>query len=451
MDEHALALSAGEIAVRLGIVLLLVLANGFFVAAEFALVASRLTRVRAMARAGIRRAKIAAHAIERLDHYLSATQLGITLASIGLGFVGEATMAAILTQAFDGLPYPFSVLAAHAVAITIAYIFITVLHIVLGELAPKSLAILHPESVSLWTAPPLALFTKVLAPFIWVLNGSANLLLRSIGMEAPHEAERVHRPEEIEMLVAQSHEHGLLSDEPVEMIRGVFDLSETPAGEVMTPRTDIIALGLGSTMDEAAELIISAGHSRVPVYGDSLDDIRGVILARDVWQAQRRGDRRLAALVRAVPFVPDGKPIEDLLREMQQSALHMVIVVDEFGGTAGLVTLEDVMEEIVGEIRDEHERDEPPPIADVGSGQIVVEGGVTLADLNDRYDLDLPEDEFTTVGGYVMGRLGRLPEAGEEVAFGKGVLEVIAMDGRRIERLFLSLNGEDEVVEDGSE
>ncbi len=434
--------------------MLLVFANGFFVASEFALVAARRTRVEALAREGRRAARIALSAIERLDHYLSATQLGITLASIGLGFVGEATMAAVFIQAFDGLPEPFNVLAAHLVAITLAYILITVLHIVLGELAPKSLAILKPEATAMWTAPPLVVFTKLLNPFIWLLNGAANLLLRSFGLQQPHEAERVHRPEEIEMLLAQSHEHGFLADEPVEMIRGVFDLSETTAGEVMTPRTEIVALPINSSMDVAADLILRVGHSRVPVYGESLDDIRGVVFARDVWRAQLQGDRRLADLVRAVPFVPDSKNIEDLLREMQGSRVHMVVVVDEFGGTAGLVTMEDVVEEIVGEIQDEDEPEEGPAIRDLEDGKVRLDGSVSLTDLNERYELSLPDTDYTTVGGYVMGRLGRIPEVGETVEFDGGRLEVLEMDGRRLETVMMTLNRlglEEEEEEAGEE
>ncbi len=446
-------LTGGQIVVRLAVVLALVLVNGFFVTAEFSLVASRRTRIDAMARGGSRAARIARGAIDRLDHYLSATQLGITLASIALGFVGEATVASLLVQTFSGLGSPLDVLASHGVALVIAYLAITVMHIVLGELAPKSIAILMPETAALWTAPPLVVFTRAFTPFIWLLNGSANLLLKGLGLRGARELERVHRPEEIEMLVAQSHEHGLLANEPVEMIRGIFDLSETSAGEIMTPRTDIVALPESASIDEATSLILDEGHSRIPVYRESIDQLVGVVLARDVWRAQRGGTRRLAAIVREMPFVPDSKPIEELLGEMQRKRVHMVAVVDEFGGTAGIVTLEDVVEEIVGEIQDEHEPEEVPAIVETADGPIYLDGAVPLADLNDRYALGLPEDDFTTVGGYVMGRLGRVPDGGEEVSFDKGRIEVIAMDGRRIDRVALHLAPvpDLETQEDGSE
>jgi CBS domain containing-hemolysin-like protein len=432
-------LTAGSIAIRLAIVVLLVAANGFFVAAEFALVSARRTRIEAEAAKGNRRARLAKGAIDNLDHYISGTQLGITLASLGLGWVGESTLAAILIQAFDGLGDPWNVVATHAVAIPISFAVITVLHIVLGELAPKSLALLFPERVSFWTAGPLIVFSRVLTPFIAFLNGSANLLLRAVGLRPPTEVERVHRPEEIEMLVTQMYEHGALAEEPVEMIRGVFDLSEITAGEVMTPRTDVVALPVDATIEEAAALILAEGHSRIPVYEESLDRIVGVVLAREVWQAQLDGATSLSGLIRPLPFVPDSKPIEGLLREMQAERVHMAVVVDEFGGTAGIVTLEDLVEEIVGEIRDEDEVEEPPEIEETPTGEVLLDGTVPVYDINERYRLNLPEEDYTTVAGYVMGRLGRVARVGDEVAFDGGRFRVLAMEARRIDRLALRL------------
>ncbi|MBI4545516.1 MAG: HlyC/CorC family transporter [Gemmatimonadetes bacterium] len=437
--EPEAPLTAAAIAFRLALVFLLVLANAFFVAAEFGLVGARRTRMDALQRAGNRRARLANEAIRHLDLYISGTQLGITLASLGLGWVGESTLAAVMQQAFSGLADPWNAIARHSVAATVAFIFITFLHIVLGELAPKSLALLFPESVSLWTAGPLIAFSRVFSPFIALLNGAANLLLRALGLRAPTELERVHRPEEIEMLLTQSYQHGLLREEPVEMIRGVFDLSETTAAEVMTPRTEMVAVPAGATVEEAADIVLDAGHSRVPVYEGSLDRIVGVVRARDVWRAQREGQESLAELVRPVPFVPDSKPIEGLLREMQEAQVHMAVVVDEFGGTAGIVTLEDLVEEIVGEIRDEHE-EVSPEIEETAAGDILLDGTVAVSDLNARYGLNLPEEDYTTVAGYVMGILGRIARAGDEVGFAGGRLRVTAMDRRRIGRLALLLS-----------
>ena len=444
--EPDTTLSAGDIIWRLSLALLLVFANAFFVAAEFALVGARRTRIESLAEEGNTRARFARIAIRNLDHYISGTQLGITLASLGLGWVGESTLAAIIIQAFDGLPAPWDMIATHTVAGVIAFALITFLHIVLGELAPKSLALLFPETTSLWTAGPLIGFSKIFSPFIAILNGTANLLLRMVGLRPPTEVERVHRPEEIEMLVTQMYEQGALAEEPVEMIRGVFDLSETTAGEVMTPRTEIVAVPIDASVDQTAEIILEAGHSRIPVYEGSLDRIVGVVLARDVWRAQRDGQESITGLIRPLPYVPDSKDIEGLLREMQEQRVHMAVVVDEFGGTAGIVTLEDLVEEIVGEIRDEYE-EEPPAIEEAETGEIFVNGSVSIFDLNEHYDLALPEDEYTTVAGYVMARLGHIPVVGEEVQFAGGRLRVVSMDGRRVDRLALELEPRGAVAE----
>ena len=431
-------LGAGDIVWRISLALLLVFANGFFVASEFALVGARKTRIEALVRAGSKPAIIARNAIARLDHYLSATQLGITLASLGLGWVGESTLAAIFMQIFGGLGEPWNAVASHVVAGTIAFALITILHIVLGELMPKSIAIMKPEKTSLWTAPALVVFAKVLAPFIYTLNGLANWLLGLFGLEAPHESERVHRPEEIDMIVQQSSEAGQLGAEPGEMIRGVIELSETTAGEVMTPRIEVVALPDTASVQEAAQIILGEGHSRVPVYRETIDNITGVLLARDVWKAQVHGELDLAKVVRPVNFVPDSKSIIELLPMMRKLGVQLVVVVDEFGGTAGILTIEDLVEEIVGEIRDEH--DVEPPGIDIGDdGRVYISGSLGIGELNDEFGLDLPEEDYTTVAGYVMGRLGRIAEENDEVAFPGGRFIVLQMDGRRIERLELVL------------
>ena len=451
MEEHTVeVLSVGSILLRLSFALLLVLANGFFVAAEFALVGARRTRIDALALAGHRGAKLAKNAIQHLDHYISGTQLGITLSSLGLGWIGESTIAALLISLFSNVPEPFNVVASHTVAIIIAFALITFLHIVLGELAPKSLALLFPERVSMWTAGPLIVFSRVFTPFIIFLNGTANLLLRTVGLRSPTELERVHRPEEIEMLLTQSYEHGLLREEPVEMIRGVFHLSETQAAEVMTPRTLVLAIDVDSSLEEAATYILEHGHSRYPVYEETIDHAIGIVLARDVWKAQRDGVASLREVVREALFVPDTKSIEHLLREMQGGGMHMAIVIDEFGGTAGIVTIEDLLEEVVGEIADE--TDEVPVGFEQGAnGEILFRGAVSITELNDLYGLRLPDEDYTTVGGFVLGRLGRLARAGDTVDFRGGRLRVIAVKGRRIERLGLELVARRAPDEDGEE
>ena len=420
------------------VIFLLVGANGFFVAAEFALVGARRTRIEALVRQGSRSAKFANHAIHHLDHYISGTQLGITLSSLALGWIGETTLAAIFIQLFGGLPEPWNVLASHVVAGTIAFAFITFLHIVLGELAPKSIALLFPESTSMALAAPLIVFSKIFRPFIKILNGTANLLLRAVGLSAPTENERVHRPEEIEMLAMQSFEHGGLNEEPLDMIRGVFDLSERTVADVMVPRTTMVAVPITATTEDVVNLIEERGFTRIPVYDESLDDIKGIVLAREVWRSYRRAEKKLDELVHPVLFVPTTKDLESLLKQMLPHKFHVAIGVDEFGGTAGLVTIEDIIEEIVGEIQDEHEA--PRPTIELKGDEVHAAGTVSLFELNDNFSLDLPAHEFATIAGYAMDRLGRIAQTDDEIELPGGKLRIASMSGRRIERIVLKLD-----------
>jgi CBS domain containing-hemolysin-like protein len=435
---EAAPLGAGTIAWRLAVIFLLVAANGFFVAAEFALVGARRTRIEALVRRGSRTAKFANHAIHHLDHYISGTQLGITLSSLALGWIGETTLAAIFMQAFGSLGEPWDLLASHVVAGTIAFAFITFLHIVLGELAPKSIALLFPEATSMALAGPLIGFSKIFTPFIKLLNGTANLLLRAVGLKAPTESERVHRPEEIEMIAMQTFEHGGLAEEPLDMIRGVFDLSERTVADVMVPRTSMVAVPLTASVEDVVDLIEEKGYARIPVYENSLDDVKGIVLAREVWRAYRHAEKKLPDLVHPVLFVPTSKDLESLLKQMLPHKFHVAIGVDEFGGTAGLVTIEDIIEEIVGEIEDEHEQ--PKPTMERKGDEIHIAGTVSLFELNDNYALDLPAHEFATISGYVMAQLGRIAQVGDELELDTGVLRIAGMSGRRIERVVLTLN-----------
>jgi CBS domain containing-hemolysin-like protein len=425
-------LGVGNLLARGGAALLLLAANAFFVSAEFALVSARRSRIDALVRAGKRRARYADTAIQRVDHYIAGTQLGLSMATLGLGWIG----ATILVEAVAHLLPGMTVVTTWLVAAVLVFALLTFLHVVVGELMPRSLALLAPETVAMWTAGPLILFAKLGAPFLAVLNGSANMLLRAFGLSPSREAQRVHRPEELELLLTQTYEHGLLREEPVEMIRGVFGLSETTAAEVMTPRTSVVAIPLSMTVTDAAAFILEQGHSRYPVYDESLDHIVGVLLARDVWRAQTQGDDGLSPLLRPPVFVPDTKPVEALLRELRRERAHLAIVIDEFGGTEGIVTIEDVVEEIVGEIDDE--LDEDTPQLEFGAdGEVFMSGALGIAELNELYDFRLPDEDYTTVGGFVLGRLGRVAEVGDTVSIRGATLRVLAMQGRRVARLAL--------------
>jgi CBS domain containing-hemolysin-like protein len=422
---------------KLGAVLLLVLGNAFFVAAEFALVATRRTRLDAMIRKGRANAKLALRAVTALDRYISGTQLGITLFSLGLGWVGEATIAELLRNLFATLPSALAAALTHGVATTVAFIIITFLHIVLGELVPRAFALLFPERVGVWLAGPLIAFTLVTNPFIWVLKTSANLVLRLFGLRAPTHLEQLHSPEELRILIQQSQTAGKLDRDDARLLAGVFEFSEKNAREVMTPRTDIVALRARDSLAEAADRIAATGRSRYPVYRDSLDDVVGIVHAKDVLAALRRGEAppTLEPLLRPAHFVPGSREVEDVLADMKLGKTHMAIVLDEFGGTAGLVTMEDLLEEIVGQIEDEYDRPRPPwgpPTAATGTGAVLLPGGTELADVNERCGLALTSADYTTLGGFLFGRLGRLPRVGDRVKVKGGAFDVTAMDGKRV-------------------
>ncbi|MGA2381986.1 MAG: hemolysin family protein [Gemmatimonadales bacterium] len=421
---------------RLGVVVVLVLANAFFVAAEYALVASRRTRIEAMIRRGDAKAKLARRALLALDRSISGTQLGITLASLGLGWVGEPAIGHTLEGLFSALPGPLALLATHGVAVTIAFLLITFLDIVLGELAPKALALLYPERTSRWLSGPLIVFTIATNPFIWLLRGSANLVLRIFGQRAPTTLERLHSAEELRMLVDQSAKAGKLDRDDARLLAGVFEFSEKTAREVMTPRTEIVALELDASLAEAADLIAKARRSRYPVMRASLDDIAGIVHAKDVLAALRAAGEppaALAELMRPVHFVPGSREIEDVLADMKLMRVHMVIVLDEFGGTAGLVTMEDLLEEIVGQIYDEYDRPGPQrPSGTALPPGAALPGDLALDEVNARCGLSLASADYTTLGGYLFGKLGRLPKAGDRVPVDGGAFEIVAMEGRRV-------------------
>jgi CBS domain containing-hemolysin-like protein len=416
-------------------VVVLVLANAFFVAAEFALVGARKTRLDEMGRNGDRKARLARRAIQSLDRYISATQLGITLASLGLGWIGEPALAHLIEGGFTWLPAPVERIATHAVASGIAFATITVLHIVLGELVPKAVALLFPEMVSSWVVVPLMGFAWVMAGPIALLNGASNRLLRFLGIKPPSEAERLHSPEEIRLLVEQSQEGGSILQRDARLLEGVFEFSEKTAQEVMTPRTQIVALDGDLTVEEAADIVARERRSRYPVYTESLDEIIGVVHAKDILSALRsRPGAKVRDIMRPPLFVPGTREVEDVLADMKRLKTHLAVVLDEYGGTAGLVTMEDLLEEIVGPIFDEYDPQERPAPA---RGGPMLDGGMPISDFNNECGTELDDADYNTIGGYVFGQLGRLPRPGDRVTVGRYTLEVAEMDGRRVKTIRL--------------
>jgi CBS domain containing-hemolysin-like protein len=430
-----------DILVKIGAILALVGLNAFFVAAEFALVGMRATRLQTLAEAGDRRARLALSAWEHLDDCISATQLGITLASLALGWIGEVTLATLLVYIFAGLPAPFAALATHTVAGTLAFAGITFLHIVLGELTPKSLALLHPERISRWVAPPLLVFMNVFWPAIWLLNKSAAVFLHLFAVRPPAHAERVHDPEELLLLLSESRKHGLVEESNAEMIAGVFDLAHTSVRQAMTPRTEVVAVERGWPLDKVIDVIRRSGCSRLPVYDEDLDHIVGVLLAKDLLDFfESQTPFRIDAAMREPFFIPETMRVDILMKALQERNAHIAIVVDEYGGTLGLVTLEDLIEEIVGEIFDEFDQNQLAAVVQAtAEGHLSVPGDMPIAELNERYHLTFPEDGYVTVAGLVLAALEHVPTVGEHVQVQDVTFCVTKMDHLRIERLEMTL------------
>lgn len=419
---------------RLLAVAALVLANAFFVAAEFSLVGARRSKIDEMAQTGDRKAKAAQAALQHLDRYISATQLGITLASLGLGWIGEPALAGLISAGFDlfGTQVSESV-ARTSAAVTIAFMIITFLHITVGELAPKSLALAKPESVSRHIARPLRLFAYVASPAIWVLNGAAAMMLRAMGMKPATESDRVHSPDELRLLVMQSRAHGALDESDTAMLAGVFDFHNKKARDVMRPRTDIVAIDVDAPEAEVRALLRRERYSRYPIYRETLDDVIGVFLAKDLWLEEVESGERSFSMeryVREALYVPDSRPAERVLDDLRRTRAHMAVVLDEYGGTAGILTLEDLVEEVIGDIADEYDAKTRDSI--VTDGVLELAGSLSLVDVRSNHRLPIPDGEWTTLGGYVFARLGRVPKMGDRSPYPGGELEVVAMDGRRV-------------------
>jgi CBS domain containing-hemolysin-like protein len=427
------AISARDVAVRLGAVALLIALNAFFVAAEFALVGARRSRIDQMADEGDRSAQLVQRILGQLDVYISSAQLGITLASLGLGWIGEQTFAMLIDAGFAALGFGVPGAATHTVAATVAaYVVLTALHITVGEQTPKSAAIVKAETAARIIARPLLAFTALMGPFIRVLNGANNALLRVLRLPAVTEASHVHSPEELRTILTQARAHGTLDESDSAMLAGVFDFHEKRAYDVMRPRTEVAALDVDATEDEVWATLRSERYSRYPVYRDTLDDVVGVLVAKDLWLRDPADARpfKLSDYVREAVYVPSTRAAERVLDDLRKTRAQLAIVLDEYGGTAGIVTMEDLVEEVIGDINDEYDQREREAVE--FDGVLELAGAMSLVDVRSDYHLDVPEGDWTTLGGYVFSQLGRLPHVGDRAPFPGGELEVVAMNGRRV-------------------
>jgi CBS domain containing-hemolysin-like protein len=425
---------------KLGAVLIFVLANGFFVAAEFSLVSVRRTRIAEMVSQGHRGARWVQRAIDNPDKVIAATQLGITISSLALGWIGEPALAHIINPLIELIPPAIRSDASHGISAGIAFVLITFLHVVVGELAPKSIALQNPERTSLIVSRPTLWTEGIFKPAIWLLNGAGNLLLRVIGVPPASGTQLTHSVEELKMLVTASTEGGVVEEDESEMLHAIFDIGELLVRQVMVPRTEIIAVEADAKLQEVVDIAIQSLYTKFPVYEDNLDQIVGILHIKEVLRMMHDpGNDNCTAreLAREPFFVPEAIPIIELLRQLRARRQHIAIVLDEYGGTAGLVTLEDLMEEIVGEVSDPFDVDEPE-IQTLPDGTALIDGFTLIEEVNEELELTLTDPHYDTIAGYMLGRLGRIARQGDVIESQGIRLRVVAMDGLRISRIALS-------------
>jgi putative hemolysin len=419
-------------------VLLIVLANAFFVAAEYALVTARRSRLAELATAGSRRARIALRIMDSPVRFIGTVQLGITAFSILLGVVGEPLVAGWI----DG---PLS----HGVAFVIAYAFVTYLHVTLGELVPKAIALDKKEETALWVALPIEAVYLVSYPLVWFLQESSNAFTRLFGIHPAPAGVVAHTEEDIRLIVAQAEETGEIEEEEREMLYKVFDFADKEVSEVMVPRPQVVALSIDLPPEDCLKAAVESPYTRYPVYRETLDHIVGILHVRDLLrEAQRVGgitDTDVEALLRPAHIVPETKDLAALLHDFRRAKEHMAIVVDEFGVTEGIVTLEDLLEEIVGEIEDEFDLPDES-VERIDETHIRIDGTFPIDDFNEQFQVFLPVEDYHTVAGFVFGQLGRAPEVGDVVEYDGLRFRVVVTDGSRIERLEVDFSG---LSEDG--
>ncbi|HEX9438097.1 MAG TPA: hemolysin family protein [Roseiflexaceae bacterium] len=438
-----------SIVLRLGVVLLLVALNGFFVAAEFALVTARRTRLEQLAVGGNTTATLIRRMQDNLDRYIAAAQLGITLASLALGWIGEGTIAAMVDPPIEALlvyvlgglavAHDTATATSHAIGVAVSFFIITSLHIVLGEQAPKVFAIRAPERAALFIAHPLAIFNRVFGLVIRFLDWATTAVLSLFGIRENGGHTKVHSAEELRLLVEESGEAGALEAQEQEMLINVLAFADRPAYQAMLPRTEVVTIGYDATIREFLDRFAQTGHTRFPVLGPGgVDDVAGIISAKDLLVALHEGaadfDQPITPLIRPAFFTPESKRIGELLQEMRAKHIRMVVLIDEYGGMAGVVTMEDLVEEIMGDLSDELEHDETA-LTTIDERTSVVEGQIRVEDVNEELNLDIPPGDYETLAGFILARLGRLPGIGDSLTYKNVRLTVLEMQGPRITRI----------------
>lgn len=425
--------------INLILVLILVFCNAFFVISEFAVVKIRRTKLEELAHAGSKRAKIALEINEHLNTYLSATQLGITLASLGLGWLGEPAVSRLLEDIFGGFFENQQVLL-HSLSFGIAFTFITLLHVVLGELVPKSMAIQDTERYALFVAMPLYTFNKICTPIIWCFDHVSMWILKLMKVQKADENEDAHSEEEIKLIIDASQKGGVIDDTESEIIQNAINFSEIFAHEIMVPRQDMKCIYQDDSFEDIMAFVRENKHTRFPLCAEDKDQILGMVHIRDLLENQDAQHKDiLKKIVRKILFVPENKSISDVLHEMMKKRIHIAIVVDEYGGTAGLLTMEDILEELVGEIQDEHDGVEEEPCKCIDEKTYEFDGVYLVEDAYEEMGLPYHELEESTMGGYVFNLLGEEPNVGDKAEDENCIYEVLCVDNMRITRLKATL------------
>lgn len=441
-----------SILINILVIAFLLFVNGFFVSAEFALVKVRKTRLEQLVNEGNRQAKIAMKLVDDMNKMLAAAQLGVTIASIALGWVADDTLAKILEPIIELLPFAHSAIAAHAIALPLAFILVTYFHVLLGEQMPKCIALKHTDSIALIIATPMDLFMSIMKPFVWMLQVSGDYLLKVFHADTV-DASLVHSTEELDMLVDASYNEGVLNETEAEMLHNMFKFSDLMAKQVMIPRTDMICVPDDISYDELNKLALENGYTRYPVYeNENIDKIIGFVHVKDLYSlALTKEEYSIKAIIRPLILVPETMTLDNLMKEFKKLHIQMAVVVDEFGGTAGLITLEDVLEEIIGEVQDEFDEEEGVNIEQIGENTYLANGMMRLDELVEYFDINdeelKDEDDVDTIAGLVVKLLGRIAELGDSVSYRNLTFTVKEVDGARITQLEIIREAEKESSE----
>lgn len=423
------------ILINIIIVILLVFMNAFFVATEFAMVKVRKSRIETLVNEGNRSAKFTEKVVNDLNSYLSACQLGITLASLGLGWIGEPAVADILMPLFQLIQMPES--AIHSISFVFGFAIITAFHIVLGELVPKSIAIISAEKIGIYTALPLIMFYKLTYPIMWAFNHSTNLVLKIFRFSQIEEQEAAHTDEEIRLLVEDSYNHGLIDKTELTLVDNIFDFSEKTVKEIMVPRMDMECISIDDTFDEIIETTLEEQFTRYPVYRENKDNIIGFIHIKDLYGQKIHGkNQSMEDIIREIKFVPESLSISELFKTFKREKAQIAIIIDEYGGTAGLATIEDILEEIVGDIQDEFD-EEGKEVIKNEAGNYVVDGKVLIEDINELLETNIDVENIDTIGGWIYSQLNSYPKINQKIFYENYEFIILKCDKKRISKVLI--------------